>query len=842
MMQPAMGKLTLFTIILLLGFLAGATVPARAQNRELELEKILNPMPDFDPFERTDSAPRYFPDDIDKRARALMIDALTNNQQTLGDHVKSLQADDSRLEEQHGRISGLTEHAQDLLNNTIQDRERYLAAQKDALKNSSSPARKKYLEAIINRDDLNQSDQLMRQSTTNFWGGLANRVLSSVDLVGIASGNFIGAAAETTVSQLYALMDRDMPAEERRALARNLDHLKRFPDDPRNPAIVKEIHSLDKKKKSALVRKLLDKAKEALAKHDFERALFHAEMATFIDAQSKDAESVRRQAQDDLQQMAAARQTALTAAIESEAAAEQQRDVSRLLEALSLRDSNQIQRVAVELDRKYRGKPLADVARDAEAVGLEIKGWHEAAKKAIAEIVRSSVNAELKQRSAALLESPEYDLLTPFYDARGERRLQSMKYVLFGENFLRKNILFAAGAMAAAGPGAVATLGMANAVMVGTNLYQVVTNNPISAQPVIDAGIAYVRSHPNAESATEIYQVLADAYEERGLFDKAISYHQLAASPQEKITALEEKSAKALLNAAGNSGSRGAREYYLTSVIDRHPDTPAAAEATKKLAELVKQENQGLRMSKQFLLEHPELLGARGLGLKASLFDGKPQNMEIADRGINLVNDNEMLVYYQTPWGVRSQTYPLPKTVSERFFVTLREKNLQVAMSDVNQRAKDSVGGIKNLPVAIVRAERERRATAGEERGEVDDTTLTLIREAGSGGGYPRVLDAQMLSDNERDPGSKYRLPPISGSLSASRFSMTGAVPAGLWGNQLAIGGDHKSPFVGMQLPIPLLEGFIPVDFMIQGRPGGISLYPKIRTGADTGSDPELYR
>jgi len=43
-------------------------------------------------------------------------------------------------------------------------------------------------------------------------------------------------------------------------------------------------------------------------------------------------------------------------------------------------------------------------------------------------------------------------------------------------------------------------------------------------------------------------------------------------------------------------------------------------------------------------------------------------------------------------------------------------------------------------------------------------------------------------------------------------------------------------------LPIPLLEGFIPVDFMIQGRPGGVSLFPRIRTGADTGSDPELYR
>jgi hypothetical protein len=163
-----------------------------------------------------------------------------------------------------------------------------------------------------------------------------------------------------------------------------------------------------------------------------------------------------------------------------------------------------------------------------------------------------------------------------------------------------------------------------------------------------------------------------------------------------------------------------------------------------------------------------------------------------------------------------------------------------VALADVNRRAKDSVGGFKNLPSSIAQAQGERRGANAEER---EDTTLTMIREAGgSSGNYQRVLDHQMLSDNERDPGSKYKLPPIQGSISASRFSMSGGLPAGLWGNQLAIGGDHRSPFAGVQLPIPLLEGFIPVDFMVQGRPGGVSLYPRIRTSGDAGADPELYR
>ena len=812
-----------------------------AQEKILPLDKILNPLPDYSPFEQgAGETPKYFPDEIDKRSRELLIDALINREDALSQHLQFFQSEDARLQKERGTSTGLTAQAQDLVNNTIRDREKYMAAQKEALKRAASPERKKYLEAVINNDDFNQSYALMRQSSTNFWGGMANRLLGSVDLVGVASGNYVGAVAETTISQVYALMDRDMAVEERRALARDLDHLKRFPDDPRNAAIRKQVESLDKKKKNVLTRKQIDKAKEAFAKNDLERAAFHLDMVAFIDPQCRDADELRQQVVKSLGELDKTRNNSLLARAETPASDEQRTDVQRLLEVLTLRDSNQIQRVAIDTEKKYLGKPLADAARDSEAVALEMKGWREAAKKAVEQMAKSSTNPEVKERAATLLQSPHYNLLTPFQDARTDRQLQSAKYVLFGEDFLRKNLLFAAGSMAAAGPAAAMSLGMVNALMVTNNFYQVMTQNPISAQPVIDAGVAYVRNHPNSENASEVYKVLADAYEERGMLDQAISYHELAGSPKQKIEELKDKSAKALLNAATKSANRGTREYYLTSVIDQHPDTPAAADATKRLADMAKDENQGLRMSKQFLMENPELFGPRGLGLKASLFDGNPANMEIAERGVNLLSDNEILLHYQTPWGPRSQSYSLTKSLNDRFFVTLREKNLQVALSDVNQRAKDSVGGIKNLPSAIVKAEREQRAGQSESR---EDTTFTLVREVGgTGGDYQKVLDSQLLTDNERDPGSKYKLPPVQGSISASRFSMTGALPTGLGGSQLAIGSDNRSPFAGVQLPIPLLEGFIPVDFMIQGRPGGVSIFPRIRTGADTGSDPELYR
>jgi hypothetical protein len=439
-----------------------------------------------------------------------------------------------------------------------------------------------------------------------------------------------------------------------------------------------------------------------------------------------------------------------------------------------------------------------------------------------------------------LVQSPEYNLLGNFQDARNERRVESVKYVLLGEDLLKKSLIYSAGAMAAAGPGAAVTLGVVNAMLLGNNLVTVISNNPVSAQPVIDAGVTYIRNHPTSENASEVYTVLADAYAERGMFDKAVHFHQLAGTPKEKIDALKEKAANAMLNAATKAKGRGAQEYYLTTVIDEYPESPAAAEATKKLAALVKNDNQGLRMSKQFLVENPELYGPNGLGLKSALFDGNPSNMELADRGVNLLNDNEILIHYQTPWGIRGQNYSLSKSTTERFFTTLRQKNHDVALADIDQRTKGSVGGIKNMPAPILAGVRGKGAEKAEED---QDSTFSFIRQAdGSAPAFPRVLDHELLSENELNPGSKYTLPPIQGSISASRFSMTGSLPTGLWGNQVAIGNDPKSPYAGVQLPIPLLQGFIPVDFMVQGRPGGFSVYPKIHTRVDQGADPELYK
>ena len=813
-----------------------------AQDTEALVDRILNPLPDYDPFDKPPPSPRFFPDDVDKRARAALIDALTNKEENLEGHLRFFMERDAQLKKERGAVTGLTEQVRDLTNGAIRDRERYLEAQEKALSSASSPQQKQLIESRIKNDELNQADDLLKKSAINRWGGMLNRLLSSVDLAAVLSGSYVGAAVDTTMSQLLALGSSEMPIEERRALALLYEHLRRYPDEPKNAEVRKQIEALEKKKRRALVQQQIDKAEEAIDKKEPGKARFHYAAAVFIDPLSRDVEAGQERLRKRLQEEEQAQKKALAvvAPPSAQGAKTDDAELKGLLYALALRDPQRIEAQAKTLEQQHQGKPLAALARDARAVALEIKGEHEEAKTLLRQVARASNAPHEKTRAQALLDSPEYNMLASFQQARTQHRLETAKYVLLGEDFLRKNLLVSTSSLITAGPVGATSVAAANAIMIGSNLFQVLTNNPISYQSVIDRGVEYVRDHPQSRSATEVYSVLADAYEDAGMYDKAIAYHEMSGKASEKkIADLKEKTAQSLLEAATKSTERDAQEFYLKAILDHYPESAAAKEATLKLSRMTKIENQGLRMSKQFLLENPELYGPQGLRLKPSLFDGNLSNLELADRGISIIGEREILLHLQTPWGVRSQVYPIDKESTDRFQMSLRKKNYDVAMADVDSRTKGSQGGIRNLPRSVVTGELGKKA-ADSERG---DSTFTLVREAGgSSTAYPKVLDQQLLTESERDPTTRFKLPPIQGSISASGFDISGALPGGLWGDRLMIGNDSKSPFAGVQLPIPLLQGFIPVDFMLQGRPGRFSLFPKLHLYKDKGDDQELYR
>src|SRR5918994_2989777 len=89
------------SLSLALSFIDRSPVPAHAQDPQAIIERILNPLPEFDPFEKPPSPPQFFPDEVDKRARELLIDSLTNRKEAIQEHVKFFQTEDRRLQKQH---------------------------------------------------------------------------------------------------------------------------------------------------------------------------------------------------------------------------------------------------------------------------------------------------------------------------------------------------------------------------------------------------------------------------------------------------------------------------------------------------------------------------------------------------------------------------------------------------------------------------------------------------------------------------------------------------------------------------------------------------------------------
>ena len=819
---------------------AFAWPPARsaAQAPQELPDRILNPVPEFDPFEKPPGTPLYFPDDVDKRARSAMIAALTGDSSTLADDLKFFTDRDAQLKKERGTTTGLGDAARDLYNNTIEDRARYLAAQRQALSFTAMPQQKQLIESRLKNDDLNQADEQLRKAAQNKWGGIFNRMLGSVNVANVMTGNYTSAAVESAVQQLMAFTTNDMPIEERRALALLNDHLRRYPDDPRNPEVRKRIEELEAKKRRVLAQKQLDRAEEALGKKDFDKADFYYQVAAVLDPLSKDAEvgvdRMKRRAQAEDQETKKALQI-VRPPLRVQAA--ENRDISGLLYALTLRDDEQIRKEADQLERKYRGMPQAEIARDARSVALEIKGSHEDAKKILQQVARSS-NSHERDRARVLIENPEYNMLASFQGARTKYQLDTVKYVLLGDDFLKKNLMLAA-PLILSGPSGLPTVAAANGIMIATNLIQVITANPISNQDVIDKGVQYVRAHPESIDAADVYTVIANAYEHNGMYEKAIAYNEMSGrAPEKKLADLKDKAAKNLLQAAGRTSDRGMQEAFFKEILDSYADTDAAKDATQRLSRMTRAENQGLRMSKKFLMENPELYGPQGLGLKASLFDGNLNNMELADKGVSVLGDNEILLNLQTPWGVRTQTYRLDEAANSRFQMAVRQRNFDVAMADVDTRPKNSEGGLKNVPPTVLAGN-----LAKKPEDPYPETTFTLVREAGA----PTTArgkgpDAQLQTEVERDPTKRYSLPPLQGSISASHFDISGNLPAGWLGEKLMIGHDSGNPFAGVLMPIPLLQGFVPVDFMVQNRGGRFAMFPRIRLSQDKGPDPELYR
>jgi hypothetical protein len=79
----------------------------------------------------------------------------------------------------------------------------------------------------------------------------------------------------------------------------------------------------------------------------------------------------------------------------------------------------------------------------------------------------------------------------------------------------------------------------------------------------------------------------------------------------------------------------------LAALARDYPESPAAARARSEFIALRRDLTpQRIRMTHDFLVEHPELTGPGALGLAPELLDGESRNGEIAEDGVTLLGRN----------------------------------------------------------------------------------------------------------------------------------------------------------------------------------------------------------
>jgi tetratricopeptide (TPR) repeat protein len=399
------------------------------------------------------------------------------------------------------------------------------------------------------------------------------------------------------------------------------------------------------------------------------------------------------------------------------------------------------------------------------------------------------------QKQDSLEQARPQDPLAGVREAEWEHDKQTLKYLFPGSGFVKDNFIVAGTQVATEGLVGVATFGALTILQTGAKLFNLIFGNPVSQQGVITEAEKYLHDTPPAERSPEVYEVLAKAYEKEGRPDKAISYYQLAGK-EERIPGLQERAGEALLQMATRSAHQEQKENYLRTLLQNYPRTKAAREAARQLRELALPENRGLRLSKEFLKENSDLAGSQGLGLKRELFDGDPDNVELSDEGITLLPTGEVALRLQSDQGPRTKIYAVPDAAWEQFWRRFREKGY------------------------------EQAATRG-------DRGLALLAQGAE------AADVTLQGTREKNDQEGWRmLPYLSGSIGGSGIDVRGTLPKEVAGTRVAFGNDQRSAYVGVEVPMP----FVPVDFLLLGRNGMPSLYPRIRLPQQELKDEELYR
>jgi len=774
------------------------------------------------PFEAEKSPPRYYPDEIDHEVARAIIDAFLGNEKSVRAHLDTLRREDEARRREGRPETGLTASLRDLYHSTLTGREAFLAAQEQAKDEASGPEDEALISWRLGQDELAQADELYHRSVVNRVGKILNRLLRSINLTSFVLDPLMAPAVDSAVEVLLHSGDFNaMSVEERKALVLYQQFLVRHPEDPEGERVEKDVARLLAKKRETLLVQQVERGEEALEAGDLWTAERHFELALALDSVSDAADQGMHEVEGLRQEQRARRVQTLKSTPESPPLADASDEVLyyNLLLATTRRQPTGMRTAANTLANRHQADPLWDMAVDALALAYELEGQEEKAHQTLQDVSRSGRSSSRQARASLLLDNPQYNQLVAIRAAERQHFKDTLSYILGGRETLEQAVIHSPTSILLYGTPAAIPMAAATAAGVGIRGIRVLTGNPVSRSAIIEAAGQYLREHPRGDPHyREVCLLLAEAYEKEERFDRALYYYREAEADPDEIRELQGRVADILLGRAAQTPPPQRAGQFLT-ILQNYPETEAAREAGRELRGLLAPQYQGLRLSKEFLQEHPAV-AHEGLRLKPTLLDDDPDNSEIAADGVALLESGRLVITFESPEGTTSQVYNLDRLTAERVLRMLREGVYQEAFQEPEDAAQ-LFAGQPDLPAFLFARD------PAEDRVDREPEV--------------HLPPYEFLGEEEQGDQSFLPFPEIQGSATMNGVQFEGLLPYEPFGTRLSIGLDESSPFIGAEVPVP---DPLPLNLRINVAPDTHalpSISPQIRLFKEKIPDAPLY-
>ncbi|MDD5557510.1 MAG: hypothetical protein PHN82_09730 [bacterium] len=574
------------------------------------------------------------PSDIERRVARAIAFAYLHRAEDLEEEYLYFKTMDAFLREQGQPTTGLGDNLLDLMVSTIEDRDEYMTAQRHLLGEARDGTLRERVAYRLS-DEVRTADSLIRTDRYNRFAFIFNTFVRPLSLLSV--GYFpalidAGVATALNVNRLTELSVR-----ERKALDLYNRFLERYPDSDGAEILRRKVTGLDRKRIAACHDGEVAAAREHLAREEFWQAQQRFKNAlAYMPASRGAAEGLARARQLEAERNRL-RERSLRPAADTlpPPTPEEERRYEKVLYAAARAVPEEMIDEAEGFLERHPHSRYAPTARYAIAVAHDMKGAHEKAKDLMGAIAREHRGTLVAGRCEAYLADPAYNLRSAFAQSRAAHGRRTARFVVLGEEFVKSNIILSTSRLITQGLHAVQSLGTFNVMAMAIRGANTFIGNPVSDQEVIDAGVSYLRRHPDSPGARDVHAVLAKAYARRQNLAKALYHYEASGTLSERrLAGLREKAARQYLDFASATESREEKIRCCESILDEYPRTKAALKALEMLAVLEKSGDPLFELDREAIAANPVIYRVVGSPLGPHLLDGDPDNGEIADRGV----------------------------------------------------------------------------------------------------------------------------------------------------------------------------------------------------------------